>query len=362
MVLRSSGFAEMAMARQVIFGIAALCCGFILVATSVVRVIFEGVATGLATASQVVVAVAGVAVERNGTVLRNVENGLAVDVTSACDGHGLVVVLITGLFILGPHAVGQWLHAALLGLVAIMAFNLLRVVALVWALPATSPLFETLHYYVAPLVGACLVALVVANAVGSPINWRKPLIIGAVASLTALIWFFVRDMISYVSVVPLAEALTGTFAPSLGLTLSTERQATLDTMLVSNSERGGLLSIALNPADFALHMPLLVALSISFVRSVREVAIYWVAAVLLSALALAVAMVTASQEMARNEGLRLVLVPLGKGQGKLEGFEPWSQLHLAIATALQNALVHFNLFVLPFLPCLMARQRRAPLS
>ena len=242
--LRSAGIAAIALAL-----------GFSAILHPAAQDLFQRLAGLLARLAEAGLSLSTFEVMRNGTELRNAVTGFAVDVTRACDGHGILICWAAVLLVLP----GRWqarLLAFAAGFVAIQAFNLVRVVVLFAASPAGSPLFDTLHYFAFPLATSALILALAA--------WRQPHLrwpaVLAVAALcvAAPVWFFLSGPLGAALLVPAANAvLAMTAPPEIGSIALRAAGWTVSSDLIQTTQPLRLYLAPQYPGDFALALPAL---------------------------------------------------------------------------------------------------------
>lgn len=322
-----------------------LLAGFLLVQVPAVDRLFGILAEFLAICSAAVLRTVGYPVMRTGIEIRDQVSGHAVTVTSACDGAGLMVGVAGAVVWLElvrsrlPRPVG----AAVLAFGLISLFNLIRILALFLSIP-TPGLMRAQHLYAAPLLSALLVAVLALHARGMRPGdlIRMPLAWLACAAAAALVWYVPAERASCLAVVPLANVLLWAMPGNLtqNIVCSTA-QGTVATSALLPGQDAATATAAFYPSDFTLALPLVVA-SLALRQSYAATARGAVLSILLFAAAMAVAAVSAGIDAAAGTGAG----PLSF-DGVLQTYHPPGILALALLKAGQNAIVHFNLFVLP---------------
>ena len=330
--LRSAGIAAIALAL-----------GFSAILHPAAQDLFQRLAGLLARLAEAGLSLSTFEVMRNGTELRNAVTGFAVDVTRACDGHGILICWAAVLLVLP----GRWqarLLAFAAGFVAIQAFNLVRVVVLFAASPAGSPLFDTLHYFAFPLATSALILALAA--------WRQPHLrwpaVLAVAALcvAAPVWFFLSGPLGAALLVPAANAvLAMTAPPEIGSIALRAAGWTVSSDLIQTTQPLRLYLAPLYPGDFALALPALAAAGL-IARRGLGLALIGLAAM---PVALALAGIGAIWDIAAAHAPVLAAVPAGDGRVRAEAFAPPPDALRSGLKLAQNVIVHFNLLVLPVL-------------
>lgn len=305
-----------------------------------VALLFDGMARLLAVACSGLLNVVGFSIIRTGTELREAVSGWAVDVTSVCDGHGLVfawAAIVTALrpgWRVGLLAVGA-------GILAILLFNLLRIVVLAGVLAHVPRGFETVHVYIFPLLTAVLMLALARFVLKRPVSGASVLLV----LICALVWFFIGASITARLFVPVANGVLSLAGPDgIGTIADRAPGWTVDSSLIARSEPLAFHMAGLNPNDFTLAMPVLIACAL-MVRPfwpglALALPLIILATVLASVAALwSVAGAAAVTEMAVRDDAGLRAVPYA-----LPGV--WQSELVRLA---QNVLVHLNLLVLPVL-------------
>ncbi len=329
--------------------------GFVAVATDPAQWLFSQVALGIAALSETLLGLFGESLTRDGIVLRDAETGAAVAVTAACDGHGLIVVLVAAMFAwLGWGAgLGRAVFFLLVAVAAIEAFNVVRVLVLYGIGPENAAAFERAHYLTFPLASSVFVALLFAAALPPALRARglgAAALIGLLGAGLAVGWSYLAAPAAEAALVPVADAWLGLFGPDLvaGIRV-TDAGPVLETTLVTGRDPVRFATLPLRPADFMLAAPLVAAGALFLLRRPVALVLWLALALLLMALALALGAVTGAHEAAKGTGLVDMMIALGGGYTSSAVYQPPGAWSLAALKAAQNALVHFNLFVLPFL-------------
>ncbi|MFN4142818.1 hypothetical protein [Aestuariivirga sp.] len=327
---------------------AGLLLGFLLLRTGLGEYISGTIATLLAVVSSAVLEVFRGDVLRSGSELRSGETGYALSVTSACDGLGLTVTLLSTLAALAapPFSWARYLAVAGAGFVLIQAFNLARILSLYGLLPATSAGFELVHFHIFPLLSALLIAGIVLLAghrsfsvpAGALLRWC------AIALAGAVIWHFVADAVTGAILVPLSSATIRLVPGMLVIGISEQGGGHfIDTTLVTSHAPVSLASLPFSPRDFAVGFPLLAASLL--VANAPPKSKLLVALMALLGMALAVS--AAAFTLAQGEAVAAGLTQLASSS-RLESYEPPGGASRSVLAALQNCAVYFNLFIMPF--------------
>lgn len=331
--------------RDLAIGAALLGLLFALLPIAPVQAGFRQVALGLAVLSEALLAGLGQGIERSGAVLRALPQGHAVEVTAACDGHGLMIAWAALLALLRPPA-ARLVAAFLLGVVAIQGFNLLRVLALFAATPAGSTRFDMLHYGVFPLLSGALLAAMGA-AVAPPVGGLRGLATAlAVATGLGALWLAGADALAAAVLAPVADALLRALAmPEVtGLTHSPEGWA-ITTRLIASTDPLAYRRLPIHPEDYALSLPLLLAAGAVGLAG-RSRALLAGAVALAIPAALLLGSLTTVWMAARGMGAPLIALPVGGGQVTAVPYTPPGAL-VDLAAVAQNVIVHALLLVLP---------------
>lgn len=340
-----------------------LLAGFTLAATPPLEWLFGKVAQAIAVVSAFLLQLAGNDLVRTGIELRDRATGHAIAVTSACDGHGLLIAamaLWTWMRTLTP-ARRDWAAAIGFAVGTILLFNLARILGLFLSL-GTSWLMALQHLYLTPLASVLLVALVALY--GRRLSpWRLtqwPLVWLALALLAAAAWYPLQLQASCALPVPLANGLLWLNPGPLvhGIVCAGAEVRVATSALLSQTPLT-FLSVPFAPADFMLATPLLAAsLAAALAQGRRPGRIIAAAAIslLLMVAAMAIGALTSVHDQAIAADVRYLL-----GEGYAEAYHAPHAAMLAALKAIQNVLVHFNLFVLPFVVLTWAgRPRPAP--
>ena len=321
----------------------ALLLGFLLLPAAPVAAAFHGIAELLAITATAVLRVLGYAIMRTGTELRDSVSGHAIVVTEACDGSSLVVAMIAVAALLWPGTLRDTTLLAVSALIAIIAFNLLRVVLLFVSIGVPA-VMNAQHLYAAPLLSAVLVGglAIVGLRLSLREIFRTPLLWVGVAIIASVAWYLVAEALTCAIVVPLANTLLWFIPGELERAiLCGAPGASVATSAVIGYDPVRVLDVPFHPADFTLAFPL-VAASLALARQVRIVALGAMITLVLFAAAMAVGSMTASHDAAETASVTLLI-----GEAFSMPFSPIGDLGLGLLKAAQNALVHFNLFVLP---------------
>lgn len=344
--------------RQTIVAVAAiLFVGFLLVQTSAAQAVFGYVASLLAIGAAGVLTAAGYDVVRTGIEIRDVVSGHAVAVTSACDGSGLLISFAGAIVLLSAwRTKSRFLGIAAPVVVAsILLFNLIRILALFLSIGAPA-VMSAQHLYVAPLLSVVLVAGLAASA--REIHLRetahRPLRWLLVAVAAAAVWYEVRQPVTCAAVVPLANALLWLLPTGAAATISCTGPD--GAVLVTNAAMisGSVLSPPFYPEDFTLALPLVVASLASDARPMAVAKGLFVTLALFS-IAMTFGAVTAGHDAATAAGVKML-----REGGLVQLYRPPGPTTLALLKAVQNVVVHFNLFLLPVIFAMMAALPASP--
>ena len=322
-------------AAPVALAVAMLVLGFSLIPTDAGQWMFEELARGIAATSRSLLALLKMPASLSGTEIRSLTTGHAVDVTSVCDGHGLLVSW-AALILATARSTQSGLWALLAGAILIQAVNILRVVVLFLVVPAGPQAFEFAHIYVFPiLTGATMLALF-AGLSGA--NWRIVAAVLALVLVLATLWYSVQHGAAAVLLVPIAEMYASVRGEMCGL-LSDGQRLRCSTGLLTGPDA---LTLTLYPADYLLAIPLLLAALGLQPRA------FWIlpVAILGMGVALVLSIETSTWVHAAHalrSGQDLLDISTDAAYVPPNGFTEGS-VRLA-----QNVIVHFNLLVLPML-------------
>ena len=317
-----------------------LLAGFALADSMAGRALSDLVAAALARLALPLLSLFDPGMMRAGTELRS-PAGWAVRVSAVCDGHGLAISLAAGLVALR----GGW-RRLVVGLAAIQVFNLLRIIMLALVLAHWPGAFDAVHAGVFPLLTVALLALCLL-----PLAQAGRLLLLSLPLM--VLWLALGDTLN----APLAgianPILSALPVPEIGRLAERALGWSIGSNLLASVEGGQVrLHVApLRPADFALGLPVILAA----VWMARRP--WWlVVASAFILLALVAAAFTTVLALADSHAPAVLLVPDGAGAFLPVDFAPPALLEPLVRLA-QNALVHFNLLVLPLL--IAARPRPA---
>ncbi len=303
----------------------------------------------LAGGSSAVLQMLGYEFTRNAAELRNLANGYALNVTDACDGIGLFVVLVATVF--GALVLPFQLRLAALFLalafVAIQFFNIIRIVTLFMMMPAQSRGFETTHLYIFPLLSAVIIAgLMIVGSSFRQVFSRRTSVIWLLSLIAAAIaWYFWGHTFTRLTVLPLANIFIGLFSGSLLSGIDADHATSaIQTHLVQSHAPLSTVKLPFYITDFTLAAPLIIAsLGISKLR--RTYCILASAIILVSmAMAMAIAAITETQGFAVASKITEVVDAVGLPVAYTVTADIWR----TVLTTAQDTLVYFNLLVAPF--------------
>lgn len=320
-----------------------LLAGFLLLQTPPVAAAFSAVSELLALCASAILRTVGYPVILTGIELRDSVTGHAIAVTQACDGSSLLIAAVAVTLWLWRPGKRDLLLLAATALIALFGFNLLRVV-LLFVSVGTSGLMELQHLYIAPLLSAVLVAGIVLVGLGLTLRdtVRSPILWLVVAIVAAVVWYPVTETVTCVTVVPLANTLLWLAPGELERAIICDPGGTIvSTYGVVSYEPLRVLDASFYSSDFTLALPL-VAASLTLARRPVQVVRGALVSIALMAVAMTLGAMTASQDAAIGASVTTLM-----GRGFSAPFAPTSDTFLALMKAAQNALVHFNLFVLP---------------
>lgn len=332
--------------RQVFSAVTAglvLFAGFLFLQTPPLTAAFRAVAELLALCAASVLRAAGVPILRTGIELRDTVSGHAIAVTQACDGSSLVLASLAVAIWLWRGGRRDFLLVAVSAVIAIFAFNLVRVLMLFVSI-GTPTLLEVQHLYAAPLLSALLVAGIVIVAFG--VSLREivagPIVWIAVAAGAAVVWYPLTTLVTCSSAVPLANTWLWLIPGELERAIvCSVGDAIVSTSAVVDLDPVRVLDVPFYPTDFTLAVPLITA-SLAMHRRFLSILAGALGALLLVSLAMALGALSASQDAAVAGNVEVLM-----GLGWRLSFVPMNEAALAMLKAAQNALVHFNLFLLP---------------
>lgn len=325
--------------------------GFAAAATPPFQWLFGRIAEGIAVAAAFLLRLSGFGLVRTGIELRDLVTGHAIAVTSACDGHGLLIAALALWTWLRARTLSHqgWPKAVAVALALVLLFNLARIVGLFLALGHRLPM-SLQHLYITPLASVPLVAGVALYARRlSPRDLvRRPLVWLILAVAAAAAWYFVQAEAGCAVAAPLANALLRLNPGPLieGISCS-DGEARIATSALVSQAPPTHMAVPFAPSDFLLPTPLIIASLATAALSGRartgRLLALAAGAFLLMILAMALGAWTTVHDQAQAANLRYL--------GGRTFFEPYlapPPALLATFKAVQNALVHFNLFVLPF--------------
>lgn len=336
----------------------ALALGFLLVQLPVLRHFFDLIAQFLAAVAATVLGLMGHDVLRNGVELRDAVTGHAIAVSSACDGHGLLISTAAVILWLGARAKGAalWAKAALVIALTILLFNLVRILLLFLSLGALE-VAHVEHLYVAPLLSMPLVAGLALYATGLPATAviRSLTLWALLAFAFAVLWYFAARPATCYLAVPVANALIDLLPGRLTQAISCAgADATILTTAVQTADPLTVMTLSFDPTDFTLATPLVLAALALGRRHARIIAGLFISLGLFS-LAMVVGATTMSHDAATAAGLTMLT-----GSSFMQSYTPPGEFLLALLKAAQNTLVHFNLFLLPLVMAYWTGAAAAP--
>jgi exosortase/archaeosortase family protein len=318
----------------------ALVVGFSLMVLPVVALAFDALARLLAVASAGILNVFGFSILRTGTELREALSGWAVDVTSVCDGHGLIfgwAAIVTAVrpgWRAGLISVG-------IGILAITVFNLIRIVVLASVLAHLPSGFAVVHSYIFPLLTALLMLVLARFVLNRPVSGLVVLLLIGLAVL----WFWAGEWITAWTLVPIANGLLSLIGPEgIGTIALRAPGWTVDSTLIARADPLAFHMAGLNPNDFTLAVPVILACALM----VRQGWPGMVTSLPLLLIALLLGTIAALWSVATANAVSEIAVPDGEGLRAVPYVLPGAWLTELVRLA-QNVLVHLNLLVLPVL-------------
>ena len=167
-----------------------------------------------------------------------------------------------------------------------------------------------------------------------------------VAAALSIVWYFLAAPSTCAAIVPVANFLIAMLAAPLvsGIGCGAGSAALLTTAATSLNPPS-LMILAFSPADFALGAPLVAASLIVCARG-WKLALAAIGAILLWALTMTLATITIAHDQATFSDVTALM-----GESFRRPYHPPGAFATALVKALQNALVHFNLLILPFIIC-----------
>lgn len=324
-----------------------LFAGFVLVQTPPAEVLFSGIASILATVSVGLLQMATYDMVRNGIELRDAASGHAIAVTSACDGHGLMISAAAVVAWLRPRRseLRPWWHIFIVAGGAILAFNLARIILLFVSIGVPT-VATAQHLFVAPLLSVLLVAAVAFHASGlsATADVRSPMLWLGVAGVSAILWYLIDKAVSCLAVVPIGNAILWLLPGRLVNSIACDAAgATLVTHAAIAFQPLEVITAEFHPNDFTIALPFIFAS-----LAIRPQPARLLGCIVLSLILFAAAMVLAAITTAHDQAIAAEITTL-RGQAFSTPYEPPGELPLALMKAGQNALVHFNLFLLPLM-------------
>ncbi len=321
----------------------AVALGFALLSLPVIQNAFDALATLLASVSAFILGLAGYDITQTGTELRDQLQGFAIEVTEACDGHGLIISWAAILMIVRATMLKRLIYFAV-GFLVVQIFNLIRIVVLYVAAPAGTTLFDTFHFYLFPLLTALMLVALVTSMM--PRLRPQAVLVAVLSSVLAVAWYFAGEPITVVTALPLAEWMNVVLGyAEIGQISNSDTGWRIGSQLVQSQEPLRLYISPLYPADFTLAMPLLIAA----VVVVRSGYLYLVLAILGMVVALSLGSHTEIWNIALLKEVKFSIVSLGNGKAALTAYEPPSNLVIDCFRLMQNTIVHLILLVLPAL-------------
>ncbi|UYV36884.1 hypothetical protein N4R57_18150 [Rhodobacteraceae bacterium D3-12] len=325
--------------------------GFALEMSAAGQAVGDGVALGIAVLADPILSIVGLDLVRSGVELRSLAGGWAVRVSEVCDGMGLVVALVGAVVVLaqGQERALVWGAKRLaIGIAAIQAFNLLRVVLLAGVLDRGGAGFGVLHDWVFPLLSLCVIAaaLVTNSKENAGIMPRTLAVFVAIAVVLSVLWAPLAATVS-AWLVPLANAALSAVAP-LGVGEIAPSQAapntwSVGTFFVAGTEPLRLFRAPLTPFHFTVALPAIVAASL-----VARRVVWLVIGVPMMLVALCVAACVAALGLAAAKAPITVVLPDASGAFYIADYTRSEPL-LASLRLVQNTLVHTLLLVFPVL-------------
>lgn len=326
-----------------------LVLGFALERISVGQTLSDAVAIGLAWVSSLLLVPFGFDLARDGVELRSASEGWAVRVSDVCDGIGLIVALVAVAIALwgsGPGKTYTTLaRQILVGIAAILLFNLVRVIVLVLVLGWATDSFETVHLVIFPFLTFVLISALFVGREKVLLLWG--MVVGLAALWQVLSGAFVPVLMA------LSNLVLNVIAPAVigDLVTGARGLSVVETLLIANLDSVQLFSAPFAPLDFMVALPMVVAASI-LSRSLWPL----VMALVFMMLALICGVFTAVWALADAQAPVKYLVSDGAGAFTVADYVFPAAMQTTVAV-LQNTFVHFNFLVLPILLMVMRVRR-----
>lgn len=336
--------------------LALLTLGFALVDLAPLRAAFDAVALGLAAAAAELFNLAGLTVIRDGATLRETVAGWGMEVTRVCDGNGLAVAAAGLVAALAWRRGWRWgVLAFAVALVAIQAFNLLRIVILGVVLHLDPARFDAVHLDVFPLLTAAGFLLAAGLMRRTPLR-RLTVALALVAAFGA-VWTLGLAALSAAPLAGLANLLLVAAPAGIGPIAPRPEGWLVETMALAQVDPAILHRAAIWPADFAIALPVILA-ALAAAPS-RRGALALAAGLAVMVVALALGAVTEALAVLQAGPVLGMLQTQPDGSLALLPYLPPGDGAVASLRLAQNVLVHFNLLVLPGLILSMAKARAA---
>lgn len=299
--------------------------------------VFDGIAMLLAVLADPLLSVLGAPVVRLGSELRALDGSWAVLVSDVCDGHGLVAAWIAVVVATASDR-RTAIAAAVSGALALQVFNLVRVIALALALARSPQAFETWHLEVFPQLSAAAMIGLAAGLL--KLGARRTATVLAVLVLAALAWSGLSGAIADRALLPPANAINTLFGPEAVRGISETAVAT--TLLASIDP--GFYSLPIHPADFAIALPVLLAVAVVNPHG-------WLfVLVAILAMPVALALGAATAHWVQVEAVAPVsYIFQGSDGNELRTAQVPGAAWLFFQRLAQNVIVHANLLVIPSL-------------
>jgi exosortase/archaeosortase family protein len=326
-------------------GALVLCAGLVFLKSAIGLQISSAISWLLAIATEYVAVLFGMRLLRDGLVLRSVDSGFAISVTQACDGLGIFAAFLAA-YAMYPHPESGGLQLAkrwTLAFAMVQMFNLIRILVLLWLLPAEHFTFHIAHSYVFPLASSVLVLFLIIAMHGKPSSWRNATFWLALTTGFSVLWYVVQEWFSQVWTIPITNTLLKLLGGNIAIEVEANSQTFIATSYVTNTSPLKLASLPFSAAAFGLAMPLLLAAAIGYQRPIAQ-RIKPIALLLgLAPLAATFAAITQSLQFVARNNITLVNSP---ALGPLP-LKPMGEMSLAILSIIQNTIVYANLFLLP---------------
>jgi len=302
---------------------------------------FDALAMLLASTSRIVLVALSYEVLQTGTELREADLGFAIEVTEACDGHGLLIAWVA-ILLLMQLSLKKRLLFFFAGFLIIQLFNLLRINVLFAVSQLGMQTFNAAHYYIFPLLTALLMLLLTAFI--NPKLQKSVLLTVGLTIIIATLWFLIGEDITIALTLPAAEFVNGILGfDEVGRAVEREAGWRVMSQLVQSQTPLRFYLYPFYPADFTLALPVILA----SVLAMRSGLGYLALAIVSMAVALALNYHTGIWTIAIAKDVAFLALSQGDGTAVLVRYEAPSAVLLEAFRLAQNVVVHFLLLVCP---------------